>query len=74
MESISTIKINKLVNRLGQQKGESMADWVKRLDKRSKRNKRIKLMKKLNWTKLIAWICILGITYLIWSNIFKLIF
>jgi len=74
MESISTIKINKLVNRLGQQKGESMADWVKRLDKRSKRNKRIKLMKKLNWTKLIAWICILGIAYLIWSNIFKLIF
>jgi len=51
-----------------------MADWVKRLDKRSKRNKRIKLMKKLNWTKLIAWICILGIAYLIWSNIFKLIF
>ena len=47
MESISTIKINKLVNKLGQQKGESMADWVKRLDKRSKRNKRIKLMKKL---------------------------
>ena len=62
------------MNRLGQQKGESMADWVKRLDKRSKRNKRIKLMKKLNWTKLIAWICILGIAYLIWSNILKLIF
>ena len=74
MESISTIKINKLVNRLGQQKGESMADWVKRLDKRSKRNKRIRLMKKVNWTKLIVWLCILGITYLLWSNIFKLVF
>ena len=74
MESISTIKINKLVNRLGQQRGESMADWVKRLDKRSKRNKRIRLMKKVNWTKLIVWLCILGITYLLWSNIFKLVF
>jgi len=62
------------VNRLGQQKGESMADWVKRLDTRSKRNKRLRLMKKINWQKLVAWIVILGITYLLWSNIFKLVF
>jgi len=62
------------VNRLGQQKGESMADWVKRLDVRSKRNKRLRLMKKLNWQKLITWIVILGISYLIWSNVLKSIF
>ena len=62
------------MNRLGQQKGESMADWVKRLDTRSKRNKRLRLMKKINWQKLITWIVILGITYLLWSNIFKLVF
>jgi|TARA_B100000768_G_scaffold127063_1_gene117676 hypothetical protein len=62
------------MNRLGQQKGESMADWVKRLDTRSKRNKRLRLMKKINWQKLITWIVILGITYLLWSNIFNSIF
>jgi cytoskeletal protein RodZ len=62
------------VNRLGQQKGESMADWVKRLDTRSKKNKRLRLMKKLNWQKLITWIVILGISYLIWSNVLKSIF
>ena len=62
------------MNRLGQQKGESMADWVKRLDTRSKRNKRLRLMKKINWQKLITWIIILGITYLLWSNIFNSIF
>ena len=62
------------MNRLGQQKGESMADWVKRLDTRSKRNKRLRLMKKINWQKLVTWIVILGITYLLWSNIFKLVF
>ena len=62
------------MNRLGQQKGESMADWVKRLDARSKRNKRLRLMKKLNWQKLITWIVILGISYLIWSNVLKSIF
>ena len=62
------------MNRLGQQKGESMADWVKRLDTRSKRNKRLRLMKKLNWQKLITWIAILGISYLIWSPVLKSIF
>lgn len=62
------------MNRLGQQRGESMADWVKRLDTRSKRNKRLRLMKKINWQKIITWIIILGITYLLWSNVFKLIF
>ena len=62
------------MNRLGQQKGESMADWVKRLDTRSKKNKRLRLMKKLNWQKLITWIVILGISYLIWSNVLKSIF
>ena len=62
------------MNKLGQQKGESMADWVKRLDTRSKRNKRLRLMKKINWQKLVTWIVILGITYLLWSNIFKLVF
>lgn len=62
------------MNRLGQQRGESMADWVKRLDVRSKRNKRLRLMKKINWQKIITWIIILGITYLLWSNVFKLIF
>ena len=62
------------MNRLGQQKGESMADWVKRLDTRSKRNKRLRLMKKLNWQKLITWIVILGISYLIWSPVLKSIF
>jgi len=62
------------VNRLGQQKGESMADWVKRLDARSKKNKRLRLMKKLNWQKLITWIVVLGISYLIWSNVLKSIF
>lgn len=62
------------MNRLGQQKGESMADWVKRLDARSKKNKRLRLMKKLNWQKLITWIVVLGISYLIWSNVLKSIF
>lgn len=62
------------MNRLGQQKGESMADWVKRLDTRSKKNKRLRLMKKLNWQKLITWIVVLGISYLIWSNVLKSIF
>ena len=62
------------MNRLGQQKGESMSDWVKRLDTRSKKNKRLRLMKKLNWQKLITWIVILGISYLIWSNVLKSIF
>ncbi|MBD45012.1 MAG: hypothetical protein CMC65_07300 [Flavobacteriaceae bacterium] len=59
---------------MGQQKGESMSDWVKRLDTRSKRNKRLRLMKKLNWQKLITWIVILGISYLIWSPVLKSIF
>ena len=62
------------MNRLRRQKGESMTDWVKRLDTRSKRNKRLRLMKKINWQKIITWIIILGITYLLWSNVFKLIF
>jgi len=51
-----------------------MADWVKRLDARSKKNKRLRLMKKLNWQKLITWIVVLGISYLIWSNVLKSIF
>ena len=62
------------MNKLRRQENESMTEWVNRLDKRSKNNKRLRFMKKLNWKLILTWLSILGITYLIWSNIFNLIF
>ncbi len=59
------------MNRMRQRHNESIPEWSKRLKRDYRRNQRIKFMRKVNWTKLIAWICILGITYFIWSNIFS---
>ena len=62
------------MNRMRQRPNESIPEWGKRLKRDYRRNQRIKFMRRVNWTKLIVWLCILGITYLLWSNVFKLIF
>lgn len=62
------------MNRMRQRPNESIPEWGKRLKRDYRRNQLKKFMRRVNWTKLITWICILGITYLIWSPVFRWIF
>ena len=71
MESISTIKRDKRMNRMRQRPNESVTEWGKRLKRDYRRNQLKKFMRRINWTKLFTWWGILIITYLIWSNVYS---
>ncbi len=74
MESISTIKRDKRMNRMRQRPNESIPEWGKRLKRDYRRNQLKKFMRRINWTKLITWWGILVITFLIWSNVYSCVF
>lgn len=71
MESISTIKRDKRMNRMRQRPNESVTEWSKRLKRDYRRNQLKKFMRRINWTKLITWWGILVVTFLIWSNVYS---
>ena len=71
MESISTIKRDKRMNRMRQRPDESYSSWAKRLKRDYRRNQLKKFMRRINWTKLITWWGILAVTFLIWSNVYS---
>ena len=74
MESISTIKTNKGMNRMRRRPNESIPEWAKRLKRDYRRNQLKKFMRKINFTKLITWWSVLVITFLIWSNVYSCVF
>jgi len=74
MESISTIKTNKGMNRMRRRPNESIPEWAKRLKRDYRRNQLKKFMRKINFTKLITWWGVLVITFLIWSNVYSCVF
>ena len=74
MESISTIKRNKGMNKMRRRPNESIPEWAERLNRDYRRNQLKKFMRKINFTKLITWWGVLVITFLIWSNVYSCVF